>query len=1064
MKLHTIFICTLITILVFPSTIYPANAQTLSITSSQAEAGNWIAYVDKDDTLYVIHPDGSNKTEIGRDIAGNTGLRWSSSGRYLSFISGTPLFSVISYPYTLWVWDQQAKQSVITQETYIFYAWSPTNDVLAFTSLEREADSSSFPSKNTYSLHLLDVTTGEKQMILPAMKGSFAWLPDGKRIAFEPYWEAKPSSGTYVFNGWVEYSGIHTIDIQTGEISTLIDPREKPLTDIDISPQGSFVSFDEVRKFDGPGCAFHPMIASIPDTGEWRQLPYSFCVWSPNEEKLACNSGGCGIPGEPVSIYDNNYQLLKEISQVSSHLSDAPPGGTLLWTPDSKLLAMGIGYWVTPPKRKATLIVDTESWDTLVDLQGVAFGWSPDGNSLLFLNQAESDSGLLGIYDIDSQQLQSLDVNSVKAAAWQPRSLLPDAPANVSIRPDAGEQTYIIEWDALNNPDVTYEVRYAFQEINDANWENAIELHGDARIEDDRISFPVKIESPNNGQSAARIYTGVRAISENGASSPVASSPWIVDWGFRADVNGYQFGNSDPNIWRNETVGPINDFTEADMIAMFGEEAVCMQDNVPECILTNEADAAYIAWIYWLGKGHCYGMAATSSKFFSGDAGIFEGGISPDRLFDLTIEQSRRTIAYYHVQQFTNPATDALIVDRNLSLQDKVNKLIALLENGEGAVIALYYPGIDRKGGHAVTPFSVSQDVDGQYRIWAYDSNYPSFRDISSIRSIQVNLQEQSWEYLLNEAKRVTIRGQGAEDFFVVPLSLHSPHPEFIGANDPPEYVVQAPVAEGTLHLNITNEDGQMVGFDQDTLVNQIEGARIQPVFSSLDAWDEPIYWLPAGRSYTVNILPVSFDPARDSLLSWIGGSFTILLNRDTLALPEQLAVNGDGKEIFYSPGQDGPASLMFSQAENDSETRLELLRYPFQAGKQLQITYDASEREYLVQYSGETEITGDLTLTLHDGQGEQVIEKESFQLLPGSTIHVRVKDWSEQGVVRLGADQDNDGQVEQWKTERSQVGLLAINWWLVLIGGILMLIGGFAVVTGIFLFIRQRNIQREIP
>lgn len=419
MKLQNTFICALIMILVFPLTFYSANAQTLSITPLQVEAENWIAYVDKDHSLYVIHPDGSGKTRISQDLAANTNLRWSNSGRYLSFITGTPLFSIISSPYTLWVWDSQTNQSVTTQDTNISYEWSPTDDVIAFTSLEHESDPSSFPSESTYSLHMLDMATGEQRMILPVMKGSFGWLPDGKRIAFEPYWEAKPSSCTYCFEGWVEYSGIQTIDLQTGEISMLIEPREKPLTVIQISPQGSFVSFEEVGNFDGPGCAFHPMIASIADSGAWQQLPYSLCVWSPNEKKLACNSGGCGISGEPVNIYDNNYQLLKEIPQVSSHLSDAPPGGTLLWTPDSKLLAIGIGYWATPPVRKATLIVDTESWNTLADLQGIAFGWSSDGNYLLFNSQSESDEGLLGIYDVGSQEFQSLGVSSVANATWQ---------------------------------------------------------------------------------------------------------------------------------------------------------------------------------------------------------------------------------------------------------------------------------------------------------------------------------------------------------------------------------------------------------------------------------------------------------------------------------------------------------------------------------------------------------------------------------------------------------------------------------------------------------------------
>ena len=80
---------------------------------------------------------------------------------------------------------------------------------------------------------------------------------------------------------------------------------------------------------------------------------------------------------------------------------------------------MAIG--ITPPIRKATLIVDTEGWNILADLQGVAFDWSPDGNFLLFNNQLESDEGFLGIYDIDSKEFQYIGVSSVQDAVWQSR-------------------------------------------------------------------------------------------------------------------------------------------------------------------------------------------------------------------------------------------------------------------------------------------------------------------------------------------------------------------------------------------------------------------------------------------------------------------------------------------------------------------------------------------------------------------------------------------------------------------------------------------------------------------
>lgn len=1068
MKFHSIFICALIMVLVFPSTTYSANAQTLPITSSQVDDTNWIAFVDKENSLFVIHPNGNGKTKISQDLAVLPVIRWSSSGRYLAFISGTTFFSVITGPYSLWIWDSQKNQLVISQEDNITYEWSPTDDVLAYILVESEADPFTIPSKSTYSLNLLYMATGETQTILPAMKGSFGWLPDGKQIAFEPYWEAKPSSNIYFSEGWVEYSGINTIDIQTGEISTLIEPRERPLTGIQISPQGSFVSFEAVFYVDGPGCAFRSMIAPIADTGAWQQLPLSYCEWSPHENKLACNNGGCGMSGDPVSIYDNNYQLITEIPQVSNHLSDAPPGGNLLWAPDEALLAIGIQE-NTPPFRNATLIVDTESWDILADLQGIAFGWSPDGNYLLLNNQGDSDEGLLGIFDINKQEFQSLGVSSVTNAVWQIRNF-PDAPGDVSIRPDAGKQTYVIEWDAINDKNVTYEVRYNSEAINDANWDDARELHGDAQVNDDRVTFQATIEKPGPGFAASKIYIGIRALDENGASSPIAASAWILDWGFRPPRDGYNFANYSEDkltnwIYDNLEIGggdAVNDFTKADVVSMFGEDAVCVADDDPECIFTNEANDAYLIWTQWLNKGHCYGMSATSGLVYLGASSLFDGAPSSGGLFaGPDIDQARRSIAYYHVQQFTNPVTDALLADGDLSLQEKISKLTGLIESGEGAVIMLYFPGEERKGGHAVTPYAVEQDATGRYRIWVYDNNYLSVEGQPYMRSIQVNLEEQTWIYLWNEGNQGTWSGQGGTDFFVVPMSLHSAHPTFIGVNDPPRYVVQAPVGSGSVHLSIVDQAENIIGFVEDAFVNQITGAAVQPVFNTPDAWDEPIYWLPAGSSYTVSLSPASSEPARDPLLSWVGDSFSILLNRDTLTQASRLEVGPGGKEMAYSPGEDGPASLSFSQSESEFETRLELHQVPLRASDEIQITYNAAEQDYRVSYTGAAEVAGGLTIILHDRQGEKTIQKEAFPLQPGSTYHIQVNQWSTQGTVQFGVDQDGDGTVERWKTERSQAGLLTQYRWLFFIcGGLLLLGGGAAVAAGILLLLRQKKNQ----
>jgi hypothetical protein len=184
------------------------------------------------------------------------------------------------------------------------------------------------------------------------------------------------------------------------------------------------------------------------------------------------------------------------------------------------------------------------------------------------------------------------------------------------------------------------------------------------------------------------------------------------------------------------------------------------------------------------------------------------------------------------------------------------------------------------------------------------------------------------------------------------------------------------------------------------------------------------------------------------------------MITRELVTKPESLFLGLGGKQVTYITNEAGLVGLSFSQTGTDYETQIDLQQYSFHAGDQLQIVYDQNEGDYLVTYSGKEKISGNLALTLHDDQGEHVIQKEDFQLQPDSIHHVHIKNWSEQGIVRLGLDQNSDGQVDQWKTERGTKGVFSANRGL-LWGGALILIGGFALIIGVVFLRLKRSTQR---
>jgi hypothetical protein len=79
----------------------------------------------------------------------------------------------------------------------------------------------------------------------------------------------------------------------------------------------------------------------------------------------------------------------------------------------------------------------------------------------------------------------------------------------------------------LNDTNVTYEVRYAFQEISESTWNGngSYKPDGEVQIENNRIKLPVTIDILSGGQSRSTIFIGVRAVNKNGYSHPSRIMP-----------------------------------------------------------------------------------------------------------------------------------------------------------------------------------------------------------------------------------------------------------------------------------------------------------------------------------------------------------------------------------------------------------------------------------------------------------------------------------------------------------------------------------------------------------
>lgn len=372
-------------------------------------SAEWIAYAGEDKQLYVIHPDGSGKRQISP--AANQkfsfgSLAWSASGRYL-------LFSSDYDPSTNnWLWDSQTGTArPILSSAFSNAVWSPTDDVLAI--LERiPADDSGYP------LYIFTPATSELVKVLDQVRfPSFNWLQDGKQIVFDPVSTGKinecPTEST-----WSNAKGIDVINLQTKEISTLVESRGVPLYLGSAAPDGSTVFFQEAPKCIFMGLAPGPLkvfISSQPEN--WIDSPYKFCSASPNGDFLACSTAATGLDLDlAILIFDRNFNQILALER----------GETFRWAPDSRKIAITQNEIRTSPGSVITTrIVEIPTGNQTAEVNGVVQAWSSDASAVLLLESTESAGNRFLTYHIDTKQTTDLDsappdLMFYGYPAWQP--------------------------------------------------------------------------------------------------------------------------------------------------------------------------------------------------------------------------------------------------------------------------------------------------------------------------------------------------------------------------------------------------------------------------------------------------------------------------------------------------------------------------------------------------------------------------------------------------------------------------------------------------------------------
>jgi len=269
------------------------------------------------------------------------------------------------------------------------------------------------------------------------------------------------------------------------------------------------------------------------------------------------------------------------------------------------------------------------------------------------------------------------------------------------------------------------------------------------------------------------------------AADEGAQGKVLADSGFRPKPNGFGFAN-----WGGDEY-PYSDLTANDAVALFGER-VCARWEGETCV----PSAATKAWLKEMNEmmkgGHCEGMAALSAAFHVKQEQPVDYGAK--QAFELSPKDKElmSTISTYFATQAIEPVQSITAETRDWPLQKIVDSIVATLAAGKDyPTLGIY--GAD--GGHAITPYMVTQLGDGLYRIYVYDNNYPGAE-----KFVEVDTKKGVWVYAgaaLNpkEDPAPWEGGQGAMDLTLLSARYEPLACPFCGSHTPPRRPASPPPA-----------------------------------------------------------------------------------------------------------------------------------------------------------------------------------------------------------------------------------------------------------------------------
>jgi hypothetical protein len=516
-------------------------------------------------------------------------------------------------------------------------------------------------------------------------------------------------------------------------------------------------------------------------------------------------------------------------------------------------------------------------------------------------------------------------------------------------------------------------------------------------------------------KSLVKAGTSASDGGDDGAYEPTGEI--VADSGFRPETDGFSFEN-----YGND-VEPDN-LEPANVQTLFGD-IVCLRGSEDDCQLTPAAKTWMENQNAAMAGGHCEGFSVLALRMFGKKVDPADYGARQTASLDILGNTDlQSSIAEHFTYQSLPPILEARVSGTPTQVLQRLEKS---LNSGD----ELYTLGIyksDFTGGHAITPFAIEDQGDGQYAILVYDNNFPGVT-----RAVHVDVDEDRWNYVggtnpkntdevyEGDAKTGTLELDPTlpgEDQSPCPFCSASGESEESAGDKGSVLAKDARYTELTLrgdagnhpHLVFTDDDGRRTGIVDGRFLQEIPDVTVVKSYA-VQNWDtapEPKFRLPQGKDYSITVDGSSLKKPTKANINLVGSGLVIDIDaveiapgqKDEMALP-----GGYGITYQTNSTSDIPQSPEFyaGLVEDDAALNFAAAAVGVKSGSTVSFLVDRDNQAVILDSTG--------------SKGLQGLKPEFLLQLVKADAKGRVSSWQKQ--LQLDGDREQKAGFEYGTSPR---------------------------------------------